>query len=111
MTDELLRDIKRAAYDAKVREMTDAEKHNYTRRTEAERAKRDELAVPASVKAERALQPADTRRCGCGVEMYEETTEPSSIDYSCEPIGRYWACPDCGEAIPATDTDEPKGTP
>jgi hypothetical protein len=108
----LLEDIKRAAYDAKVREMTDAEKHNYTRRTEAVRSERDKLAEPAKAKWERALQPTDARLCGCGTEMYEETTEPSGMDYCCEPIARYWVCPDCGEqtlAVLVTDTDEPKG--
>ncbi len=85
----------------------DALRHNYTYRTEAERSERDKLAEPAKAKWERALQPTDARRCGCGAEMYEETTEPSSMDYCCEPIAPYWVCPDCGEqtlALQPTDT-------
>lgn len=38
----------------------DALKHNYTRRTEAERSERDKAAEPAEAKWERALQPSDT---------------------------------------------------
>jgi hypothetical protein len=42
-----------------LRQHLDALKHNYTKRTEAERSERDKAAVPALVKAKAALQVSD----------------------------------------------------
>jgi hypothetical protein len=45
--------------EALLGESEDVLKHNYTRRTEAERSERDKLAVPPLVKAKAALQVSD----------------------------------------------------
>jgi hypothetical protein len=64
-------------------------RHNHARRTEQQRNELDKLAVPASVKVERALRATG---CDCRAVV---------LDNGC--------CAGCGQQI--TDTDEPKGTP